>query len=212
MEVQQLGLPVTGFSFAKLDEDVIEFLWRMIEKARSEKVDYKKNIVSNISESYQLTDENSIFANSVCIPLAKEYLKRNSGKLPVFSYTSSLKPESRLILKELWVNFQYKNEFTPYHKHNGVFSFAIWMKIPYEFKKQCELPQFKGTKEENIRAGCFEFEYLDTIGSVRNFKYPLSPDMEGKMVFFPASLRHCVYPFFGTDEPRISIAGNLLLD
>ena len=85
------------------------------------------------------------------------------------------------------------------------------MKIPYEFKKQCELPQFKGTTEENMRAGCFEFEYLDTIGSVRNFKYPLSPEMEGKMVFFPASLRHCVYPFFGTDEPRISIAGNLLL-
>ena len=42
MEVQQLGLPVTGFSLVKLDEDVIKFLWRMIEKARSEKIDYKK--------------------------------------------------------------------------------------------------------------------------------------------------------------------------
>jgi len=29
------------------------------------------------------------------------------------------------------------------------------------------------------------------------------------MVFFPARLRHCVYPFYKTDEPRISIAGNL---
>ena len=77
MEVQQLGLPVTGFSFAKLDEDVIKFLWRMIENARSEKIDYKKNIVSNISESYLLNDENNILLNSVCIPLAKEYLKRN---------------------------------------------------------------------------------------------------------------------------------------
>ena len=155
MEIQQLGLPVTGFSFAKLDEDVIKFLWRMIENARSEKIDYKKNIVSNISESYLLNDENNILLNSVCIPLAKEYLKRNNGKLPVFSYASVLKPEPKLVLKELWVNFQYKSEFTPYHKHNGVFSFAIWMKIPYEFKKQCELPQFKGTTEENMRAGCF---------------------------------------------------------
>ena len=45
---------------SKVDEDVIKFLWRMIENARSEKIDYKKNIVSNISESYLLNDENNI--------------------------------------------------------------------------------------------------------------------------------------------------------
>ena len=39
--------------------------------------------------------------------------------------------------------------------------------------------------------------------------YNLSPKYEGFMLFFPAKLRHCVYPFYETDEPRISIAGNL---
>ena len=32
------------------------------------------------------------------------------------------------------------------------------------------------------------------------------------MVFFPAALMHSVHPFYGTDEPRISIAGNLWYD
>ena len=48
---------------------------------------------------------------------------------------------------------------------------------------------------------------LDSYGS--NISYKLSKNYEGTMLFFPAKLRHCVYPFYGTDEPRISIAGNL---
>ena len=32
------------------------------------------------------------------------------------------------------------------------------------------------------------------------------------MVFFPAQLMHSVHPFYGTDEARVSIAGNLWYD
>ena len=42
------------------------------------------------------------------------------------------------------------------------------------------------------------------IGQI--FRYP---KFEGYMILFPARLRHCVYPFYETNEPRISIAGNL---
>ena len=31
-------------------------------------------------------------------------------------------------------------------------------------------------------------------------------------VFFPAALMHAVHPFYGTDEARVSIAGNLWYD
>ena len=39
--------------------------------------------------------------------------------------------------------------------------------------------------------------------------YQPSPALEGNILFFPAALRHTVYPFYNFDEPRISIAGNL---
>jgi len=29
------------------------------------------------------------------------------------------------------------------------------------------------------------------------------------MLFFPAELNHLVYPFYGTDDARISLAGNV---
>ena len=66
-----------------------------------------------------------------------------------------------------------------------------------------------GMKEEDIKAGHFQFEYSDILGVIKNYSYNLSPEYEGLMVFFPAGLRHCVYPFYEIDEPRISIAGNL---
>ena len=40
----------------------------------------------------------------------------------------------------------------------------------------------------------------------------MSPKLEGTMVFFPAQLRHAVYPFYNCDEERISISGNIALN
>ena len=83
------------------------------------------------------------------------------------------------------------------------------MKIPYKWKEQIKLPQFQGTDSNKIKAGCFEFGYSDSHGVGRNMTYRLSPDLEGHMVFFPAGLMHQVFPFYGSNEARISIAGNL---
>ena len=130
------------------------------------------------------------------------------GTDPV-SHNALLGPKTRLVLNSFWVNYQYKTEFNPYHDHSGVYSFAIWLKIPYAWEDQKKLPQFRDMKERDIKAGNFEFEYNDSLGGVRNFGYNLSPDCEGIMLFFPAKLRHCVYPFYAIDEPRISIAGNI---
>jgi hypothetical protein len=34
-------------------------------------------------------------------------------------------------------------------------------------------------------------------------------EWEGKIALFPAKLNHLVYPFYTSDEPRISISGNI---
>ena len=83
------------------------------------------------------------------------------------------------------------------------------MKIPYDCKEQNKLPFLDGIREEDKKVGCFEFQHLDMYGKVVNTAYRLDPSYEGYMVFFPAKLRHMVYPFYETEEPRISIAGNI---
>jgi hypothetical protein len=37
---------------------------------------------------------------------------------------------------------------------------------------------------------------------------PVDETWEGKFAVFPAELHHQVYPFYSTDEVRISLSGN----
>ena len=113
-------------------------------------------------------------------------------------------------LESMWVNYQKKHEFNPLHDHAGVYSFVIWMKIPFEYDDQINLPNSKGTNHP-LNSG-FVFQYLDILGNIKYHSYFLSKGDEGNMLFFPSQLHHQVYPFYNCDETRISISGNIALD
>ena len=209
MDVEKILPPVTGFLKIKLDQEIIDYLWKTIDISRSKNKNHKNKLAGNISRSFLLDDHESFFFNSVCIPLVKHYRRKNIfGEDPV-SPNALIGSKSNLVLDKLWVNYQYKNEFNPFHNHSGIYSFAIWMKIPYDWENQHKLPQFHDIEEGQRKAGNFEFEYLDTLGSIVNYAFKLSPQLEGTMLFFPATLRHCVHPFYEIEEARVSIAGNI---
>tara|TARA_B100001250_G_scaffold205550_1_gene176461 strand:- start:1711 stop:2355 length:645 start_codon:yes stop_codon:yes gene_type:complete len=209
MDVKSISPPVNGFLEVKLDQIIIDYLWKIIDISKTNNDNFKNKLVGNLSQSLLLEDLNSYFYKSVCVPLVKYYRETNPYRRDPVIQSASLGSKKEIVLNQFWVNYQYQTEFNPYHDHNGVFSFAIWLKIPYHFEIQQQLKQFDGMKKNDIKAGNFEFEYMDSLGSITNLEYKLSPSLEGTMVFFPAKLRHCVYPFYETDEPRISIAGNL---
>ena len=209
MEVENISPAVSGFFKVKLDQKVIDYLWKIIDIANTKNINFKTQLAGNISQSLLLDDLDSFFYRSVCVPLINKYREYNDTGLDPVSLNAILGPKTKLLLNQFWVNYQYKTEFNPYHDHSGVYSFTIWMKIPYAWEDQKKLPQFNDIQETQIKAGNFEFEYIDTNGDILNYQFHLSPKYEGTMLFFPARLRHCVYPFYETGEPRISIAGNL---
>ena len=209
MEVKKISPPVNGFLQIKLDQQSIDYLWKIIDIAKKNNLNHKHKLAGNISKSFLLEDLDSLFFKSVCIPLIKYYREHSPKGFDPVSPNALLGPKSKLVLKSLWVNYQYKTEFNPYHDHSGIYSFAIWLKIPYTWEEQKKLPQFSNMNEKDIKVGNFEFEYNDSLGGVETCGFKLSPIYEGNMLFFPAKLRHCVYPFYETDEPRISIAGNI---
>ena len=98
-----------------------------------------------------------------------------------------------------WVNLQKQNEFIPCHNHDGIFSYSIWMKIPYDSSKQ----KFSGN---------FHFMYLDVLGVTRSETHTLSKKDEGTLVMFPSKLNHIVYPYYKNTDTRIAISGNIMLD
>lgn len=192
-----------GWIETQLDEHHIDFLWKKIKESPKKSV--KDNLIGNISQSFAIKDSSNFFYKKVLIPHIQRY--RNSfGGDPIRNY---LFGNVEMCLNGFWCNYQYQTEFNPYHHHGGVYSFVIWLKIPTKWEEQHNLPFLDGVNDAYRKASDFEFEYSDMLGDIRNHSYRLDSSREGTMLFFPAALRHTVYPFFNCDEPRVSVSGNV---
>ena len=204
-----------------LSESILDYLWKISNKSKNKKECMKKSLAGNISNSYVVEDENNYFYNEVLEPALKIYWSSSHGHNPIMSYPYHRDCFVKEIgnannfefkLADIWVNYQKKHEFNPIHNHGGVYSFVIWLKIPYDYEDQCKLPQFKGTKKIDLRPGCFQFRYYNILGNPLTKTYFLNKEEhEGKMLFFPSSMGHEVFPFYDTDEQRVSMSGNIYL-
>lgn len=139
------------------------------------------------------------------LELSKKYSDR-------YNFLNSLlhnQVNSELTLGEsCWINFQQATDFNPVHDHSGVFSFVIYVNIPYLIEDQLKL-QIGNKSIENL-VGHFQFLYTDILGRICTKPIPVDKRYEGKILFFPSTLKHTVYPFYNVDGFRISIAGNIL--
>ena len=184
-----------GWIEKKLNKSELDFIWYCIEnKSNHNDIQYK--LAGNITASYELKDHKNLFWTSVVNPLIKDfedyYLQKSEGKLR---------------LDKLWVNYQKQTEFNPIHIHTGVYSFVIWLKIPTHHEHQRKLPIASPSNSETISN--FQFTYTDLLGKIRSYNYNMSPEAEGTMLLFPATLSHQVYPFYNCDDTRISVSGNV---
>ena len=203
-------LPNIPLYRTKLSDDMMDYLWSCIKQAESDNVDnsndYSYRLAGNISGSLGLKDNNDKFKNKVVGPLTQEILDSDpKNYFPPIDLDPRLdlkyKPELRM---NWWVNYQYQTEFNPEHAHTGITSFVIWMKIPTHYKDQHNLDFHSNAASD------FQFTYSNILGGTVEYPIFMSPEMEGTIMVFPSTLHHQVYPFFNTDEPRISISGNLL--
>lgn len=108
---------------------------------------------------------------------------------------------------ETWLNLQAKHDYNPNHIHSGNLSYVLWVKIPFEMEEE---DMAANTKKSNCHThGRFEFSYVTKDLQVDSLIMDIDKTYEGKMILFPANLRHCVYPFYTSDKERMSIAGNI---
>lgn len=186
-------------------EDVPEILLDSLKQEINKKLDsYNKNLAGNIKKEFYLPKAIPIF-NNYLMGLARKY-DDNFGYFKNITYCNNDAP---LILENMWVNFQKKHEFNPVHVHKGIFSFVIWLQVPYEI--EYEKANSPGKDGNHNLAGCFQFHFLNILGEFSELTLPVDRRFEGKICFFPARLSHSVNPFYSSDDYRISIAGNISL-
>jgi len=166
-------------------------------------------LAGNIYKSELLEDKDNWFYETILKKLTEKMFYQNCSNY-YEEYIEKEKIPPKFQLNMLWVNYQKKHEFNPLHFHNGGkgYSFVIFMKIPTYWKEQYALPISASSNDPAASNFSFVWTKRDSE-TVDITNFALSPEDEGRMLFFPAWLQHQVYPFYECEEQRVTISGNI---
>ena len=192
--------PNLGWLEYQLNDIELTYVWNRI---KNQKENWEKNLAGNIDSSFLLDDTNGWFFNHTLFRLIDAY----GESFQNLGHATPITGSHPYFLNEWWVNYQKQTEFNPMHSHGGVYSFVIWMKIPIDWEEQ--------NKDSTSRCpakSSFQFFYNGICGDSMLHEYRLTKEDEGKLLFFPSKLNHVVYPFYNSEEERVSVSGNILVN
>lgn len=178
----------------KLNNEVLTLDFNIAEK-------YNGNLAGNITSEFKLNkhkDELEAYVLSLC--------EQYTNNWDITQTRTDLRSDN-LEMYVYWANYQKKHEFNPMHTHDGVYSFAIWLKVPFLIGDEMNTGMCKTTNMP--RPGMFSFIYSNIFGETREAEFVVDKTCEGTILLFPSALPHTVYPFSTSDEYRISISGNI---
>lgn len=191
MEITEFKLQNPGILKTQVPADLFEQIKKDLNWYRGE--DYNENLVGHIEDEREfiITDKIQFFLEE----LAEHYHQRFNIK------------DFRVVSHLAWVNLQKKHEFNPCHLHDSTLSWVLWVKIPYRLEDEDNLPNTIKTRYSlNSR---FQFFYNQLDGKQAVQTLDIDQSWQGTILLFPSTLRHTVYPFYTSDQARISIAGNI---
>ena len=191
------------YVLADVSKEILEILNNVIDEKGLSPLN--QDLAGNIKHEYAIPK-----GKAAVSPMLMQMIIKHQEKYPNFfkkAHSTINYKACEIELFNLWVNFQKKYEFNPMHVHDGLYSFVIWHKVPYTMKDEKE--RLASMMDNDFRAGMFAFFFSDPSGKITQEALPVDKSWEGKVALFPANLNHCVYPFYTSDEYRISISGNL---
>jgi hypothetical protein len=202
--IYHCNFPNVGFMGCDLSDD--EFL-PILEEALEIQENFSQaqpmndTLIGHIKHEY-LIKKTHVLIETLAIQMSSRYqIVYPSFKIP---------EKSKLSMDDVWINFQKKHEFNPLHNHSGDFSFVIYVKIPYTIEEE---KKYTSHVPEHFRVpGSFLFHYTDALGQIAPWCIPTDQSYERRMILFPAKMMHTVYPFYSSDDYRISISGNLRVE
>tara|TARA_B110001450_G_scaffold221470_1_gene217543 strand:- start:1007 stop:1594 length:588 start_codon:yes stop_codon:yes gene_type:complete len=175
----------------KLSKKMIKTINDQVDKSKvSKKNDYSSKLASQIKNEIKFS---SSFINK---KISKELIKNIKDYLK----KSDVNNIKDIIIINLWVVRQFKNEYNPVHYHEGQLSGIGYLKIPKN------MSQNKMVKNKKINTN----GTIDFINGQKNFMsksiFNLNPKL-GDFLIFPNYLMHTAYPF-NVDGERRSFSFN----
>lgn len=196
-----------GYLKCKIPECVIEEIKKTLDDIKNELVDvvdFREKLAGHLEKETSLPITPNI--KYLVETMGLEYDKVFRDGKPDTKHIHEeqiIGKELQYELKTLWINYGKKYDFNPIHYHFGTYSFVIWINIPYKIEDE-----MKKYNPNTNKTSTFNFVYTLPSGEISSEEIETK---EWSMIFFPSKLNHCVYPFYSSDEYRISISGNLFL-
>jgi len=190
--------------FDDVPDEVVNFLKN--EDIKKEDLLYNKKLAGHIKQEYEYKNWPYFL---------EHYLIQKIQSSPILIEESSnynfLNKNAPFYLDSLWCNYQKKYEFNPFHSHSGIFSFIIFIKIPYDFEKEMNyFPPNSSPYNEGANSKLCFFR-LNNYGKIIDVNVKVDKSFEGNIFIFPSKLNHLVYPFYTSDNYRITVSGNIKL-
>jgi len=195
------SLDILEFNYATLSKEHYEWFKQACKKAKAKNIQENNKLAGHIKEEYALDRPPDDIIRMLINMVDKRF----------FKYLDTIRTLTKNLpfdLADVWCNFQKKHEFNPPHRHSGVFSFVIFIKIPYSLNKESK---YFTINAGNNYTSKFVFHVINKFGKIELWPLNVDKSFEGKIVFFPAPQVHEVFPFYTSDGYRITVSGNIKL-
>lgn len=207
MEILETYSHFAALSLKFTNEELVP-IWNevngMLDLNFKDSQSHTRRLAGNIEKSF-LLQKSHAHIERLIMPALKAHAETFKYLNEIIMFSKDLP----IVLDTTWVNFQKKHEFNPVHNHSGVFSFVIWLKIPFNIEDEYNAPFCKDVMFP--QAGNFAFSYISQeqgIPKILHFHVPADRKYENRGFLFPSSVQHQVYPFSTSDDYRISVSGN----
>lgn len=201
-----------GYILYKFTDEELSPIWKEINKIKNDfdnSTTWNHQLAGHLKHEYKLADCKDHVCNLIK-PLTVGYDKTFDYYKSFSFLTSEKQKTANMKLDSLWVNFQKKGEFNPVHDHGGILSFVIWLKMPYNIEDESKYFQTSINSEQQ-RTATFNFYHTNALGNITNTCIPADKKYENTICIFPSKMKHAVYPFYTSDDYRISVSGNFYL-
>ena len=197
--MKNVVFPSQGFVQTTLDDASIARLVAEIDsldKSRQPTMDHSH--VGTIAQEYCIVGDGARddIAQAL-MPCVELYCQENH-------FTLDQRP---ITLTDTWVNFQKPGEYLIPHTHKGIFSFALWIRVPFTNADEHAWRTANGKSSLAVHA--FSFHYTDALGRITPYELSVDRSWERTLVVFPGEMTHSVTPYYSTDEERIVVSGNV---
>ena len=196
--MQSVQFPNLGYVRSSVEESQIKQLRAWIDRIDDSTTTINHSHVGVIEREYEITHQPAKDElSNILGPMCQKYCED-------MHYTVEPRPMG---LTTAWCNLQQSGEYFAAHTHNGVFSFALWLEVPFTQQDEREWREARG--KSGRETASFQFHYTDALGRITPNVLEVDRSWEREIVVFPGEMMHSVTPYYSTDARRVVVSGNV---